>query len=211
MGSFSLDVSFETSAGFTVLFGPSGCGKTTTLNCMAGLIKPREGFIALGENVFFEDKKSINLPTQKRALGYVFQKALLFPHLTVAQNIILGIDRWSKEEQKKKLDELLQLLELQDLKNRKPAELSGGQEQRVALARALAPNPKLLLLDEPFSALDSEARNRLGDELKSLQRLLQLPVVMVTHLADEAKRLADFVVYMENGRIKEREDQAGER
>jgi len=195
LDNFVLDIDLSAAAGILALLGPSGCGKTTTLNFIAGLLKPTEGLCSLGKSIYFDSNNNIDLPPQKRSLGYVFQKALLFPHLTVAQNIQIGIHKKPRADQENRLQHLLQLLHLEELKNRKPSQLSGGQEQRVALARALAPEPRLLLLDEPFSA-------QLGDEVKRIHELLNVPVVMVTHLASEAERLASTIVYIENGTIK---------
>lgn len=200
--SFSLDVDLRAEEGIIALFGPSGCGKTTTLNVIAGLLQPTEGYLALGDSVFFDSQKGINLPPQKRSIGYVFQKALLFPHLTVAKNITFAIDHLPKSEQLNRLNQLVALLGVEELQNRKPHQLSGGQAQRVTLARALAAAPQLLLLDEPFSALDSEAREKLGDELRRIHLELHLPMVLVTHLEDEASRLADLIVPMDAGKIK---------
>ena len=201
LDSFILDVDLKAEKGLSVLFGPSGCGKTTTLNCIAGLLQPLDGYISVGDVVFFDSKNSVNIATQKRSLAYVFQKSQLFPHLSVAQNILFGIDSWPKDAQNKRLGELTKLLGLEGFEDRRPNQLSGGQGQRVALARALAPQPKLLLLDEPFSALDKEARDQLGAELRKIHEALQLPVILVTHLAEEAEKLADTIIYMDAGRI----------
>lgn len=201
LGPFKVDVAFEVKPGLTVLFGPSGCGKSTVLNCLAGLLAPDKGSITVAGTKFFDDAAAINLPPQARHVGYVFQNPSLFPHLTVAENICFGIDRWDKEKQQARGAHLLELLKLQGLENRKVTQLSGGQIQRVALARALAPEPKLILLDEPFSALDDRLRKQLAAELQSMQKQLQLPMVLVTHSRSEALQVADTVVLIDEGKV----------
>ncbi len=201
VGSFDLDIDFSVEDGLVVLFGPSGCGKSSTLDCLAGLLKPSAGFIEIGGCVFFDSQNGIDLPPQTRRVGYVFQQAALFPHLSVRDNICFGISNRSAREQAEKLSSLLELLKLQELAHRKVDQLSGGQIQRVALARALAPDPRVLLLDEPFTALDYELRTQLGQELKALQRRLDLPMILVTHWPAEALRLADTVVAITSGAV----------
>ncbi|UFP93976.1 ABC transporter ATP-binding protein [Gloeobacter morelensis] len=201
LGDFQLAVDFAVEGGLIVLFGPSGCGKSSTLAAIAGLLQPDRGRIALGEEVFCDSERNIHIAPQRRRLGFVFQNYALFPHLNVERNICFAIDRESRDFQRERLRELLTLLRLENLAHRYPAELSGGQQQRVALARALAPHPRLLLLDEPFSALDSELREELRDELKRLQIELALPVVMVTHTRSEALQLADTVVRLDLGQV----------
>jgi molybdate transport system ATP-binding protein len=199
--SFSLKVEFTVVARLTVLFGPSGCGKSTVLNCLAGLRKPDTGLIAVCGKTFFDTNAAINLPPQMRQAGYVFQNPALFPHLTVAENIGFGIDHWEEDKRNARINYLLELLKLSGLGDRRVSQISGGQIQRVALARALAPEPKLLLLDEPFSALDTDLRNQLADELRSMQRKLALPMVLVTHSRAEALQLADSVVLLDRGKV----------
>ncbi|BAC92222.1 ATP-binding cassette domain-containing protein [Gloeobacter violaceus] len=201
LGEFRLSVDFAVECGLTILFGPSGCGKSSILSTIAGLLRPDSGRIALGEEVFFDSACGIHVSPQRRRVGLVFQNYALFPHLNVERNICFAIDRESQDFQRKRLRELLALLRLESLAHRYPAELSGGQQQRVAVARALAPHPHLLLLDEPFSALDPELREELRDELKRLQIQLALPIVMVTHTRSEALQLADTVVRLEFGQV----------
>ncbi len=201
LGNFALSVDFTVESGLTVLFGPSGCGKSSTLSAVAGLIKPEQGQITLAGEVFFDARLGINLSTQARQVGYVFQNYALFPHLDVRRNICFGIDGTPPEQQRERLQELLTLLRLEGLADRLPTQLSGGQQQRVAIARALAPRPRLLLLDEPFSALDSELREELRGELRRLQQRLDLPILMVTHTRSEALQLADTVVRLSEGRV----------
>jgi molybdate transport system ATP-binding protein len=203
IGSFHLDVDFKVSSGITVLTGPSGSGKSSILNCVAGLRRPERGLICCGERTFFDSEKSINLPPRDRKCGYVLQNLALFPHMNVAGNVCYGIDKLPREKQKERLDELLALVKLSGLERRSILELSGGQLQRVALARALAPGPDLLLLDEPFNALEAELREELGQELKTMQMALGIPVLMVTHSRAEAIQLAETLVVMDHGKVKE--------
>ncbi len=202
LSGLELRVDFAVEGGMIVLFGPSGCGKTTTLNCLAGLISPDSGLIQVNEKMFFDSQARINLSPQMRRVGYVFQNSALFPHLDVRRNILFGIDDWNKEKQKQKLEYLVELVHLNGLLDRRPDQLSGGQIQRVALARALAPEPQLLLLDEPFSSLDMDLRSQLAEELCRVQASLEVPVILVTHSKEEARQLADTVICMEAGKIR---------
>lgn len=202
VGSFSLNLSFTAPVGLTVLFGPSGSGKSTLLDCLAGLRTPDNGEIAVGDRIFYDSAKRLNLPPQKRKVGYVFQNPTLFPHLSVRENIGFGLQSWQPERQKARLEELLELFSLESLSDRHPASLSGGESQRTAIARALAPAPQLLLLDEPFSALDSQLRTSLSTQLRSLQRQLSLPMVLVTHSSTDARQLADLVVHIQAGQMQ---------
>ncbi|MBC7880712.1 MAG: ATP-binding cassette domain-containing protein [Anaerolineae bacterium] len=201
LGNFSLSVDFAVEASFVVLFGASGCGKSSTLAALAGLLQPEKGCIQLGSQLLFDGARKINLSPQQRRIGYVFQNYALFPHLRVRENICFGIDQLSKTAQQECLDRLISIFRLDRLTERYPGELSGGQQQRVALARALAPNPQLLLLDEPFSALDEELRDELRDELKDLHQRLNLPILMVTHSRAEALQLAETVILMKSGSV----------
>ncbi len=202
LGNFSLSVDFAVEASFVVLFGASGCGKSSTLAALAGLLQPEKGSIQLGSQILFDGLRKINLSPQQRRIGYVFQNYALFPHLRVRENICFGIDQLPKSSQQERLDHLIAIFRLDNLTERYPRELSGGQQQRVALARALAPNPQLLLLDEPFSALDDALREELRNELKDLHQRLNLPILMVTHSRAEALQLADTVILMESGFVK---------
>ncbi|MBI5653711.1 MAG: ABC transporter ATP-binding protein [Chloroflexi bacterium] len=197
LSQFSLRVAFEIGAEILVLFGASGAGKTMTLNALAGLSAPARGRIALNERVLFDDAARVNVPTRARRVGYVFQNYALFPHLTVRENIAFGV----RAGRATRVDEMLTLTGLAEFANRYPAQLSGGQQQRVALARALAPRPDLLLLDEPFSALDAPTRMELRWELGERQRQFQIPTIFVTHDLGEAYLLADKLAVMERGEI----------
>jgi molybdate transport system ATP-binding protein len=187
----------------TVLFGPSGAGKTTILRCLAGLERPEEGFIRLGDDVWFEAVRGICRPPQARDIGYLFQDYALFPHLTLAGNVGYGLSRLAVGERRRRIGELLDIFGLQGMEDRYPAQLSGGQQQRVALARALARRPRLLLLDEPLSALDTPTREQLRLELRTWLARLQIPVLLVTHERSEVLALADTVLIVDEGQIRQ--------
>jgi len=198
----SIDVEFSLEKGILVLFGPSGSGKTTILNCISGLQKPDSGHISLGGKLFFSSADSIDIPARKRKIGYVFQEYALFPHMTVKQNVLYGVPGGCKKGKHYRVGvrDVLEMLKIDHLQDRYPANLSGGERQRVALARALMVEPDLLLLDEPLSALDSATRAELRLELKQLQRRWNIPFVLVTHSREEMKTLADEVLFIERGR-----------
>lgn len=185
----------------TVLFGPSGSGKTTILRCLAGLERPSRGRITFAGETWCDIEAGIHVSPQSRAIGYLFQEYALFPHLTVAGNIAFAIPEPDRHERQARLDEMLRLLRLEGLEDRRPAQLSGGQQQRVALARVLVRRPKLLLLDEPLSALDAPAREQVRGELRGLLRGQGIPTVCVTHDWVEALALADEVAVMGGGRV----------
>ena len=201
LGAFSFDVAFQTPAqGCTALFGPSGCGKTTTLRCIAGLQR-LEGFLSVGGRVWQNQERFLS--PHRRAIGYVFQDASLFPHLSVLENLRYGANRAFKEGGGEALryDDVVDLLGLQNLLNRSPRRLSGGERQRVAIGRALLSKPELLLMDEPLSGLDAEAKDEILRFLQRLQKNLASPILFVTHDLAEVERLAQYVVLMEKGCI----------
>ncbi|HDI75300.1 MAG: ABC transporter ATP-binding protein [Thermoprotei archaeon] len=192
------DVTLEIKEGeFFTFLGPSGCGKTTTLRIIAGLEYPDKG------RIFFDDEDVTDVPPYKRNTGMVFQNYALWPHMTVFENISYGlkIRGYSKHEIKKKVDEVLELVQLKGLENRYPTQLSGGQQQRVALARALVIEPKVLLLDEPLSNLDARLRVEMREELKRLQKELKITTIYVTHDQEEALVISDRIAVMRQGRI----------
>jgi len=184
-----------------VLFGPSGSGKTTILRCLAGLERPSRGRITFAGETWFDAETGGQAPPQTRAIGYLFQDYALFPHLTVAGNITYAIHDLDREERHARLAEMLRLLRLEGLEDRRPAQLSGGQQQRVALARVLVRRPRLLLLDEPLSALDAPTREQVRAELRGLLRGQRIPTVCVTHDWVEALALADEVAVLGGGRV----------
>ena len=199
--TFTLDLALEAQEEqILVLFGASGAGKSLTLAAVAGFLSPDAGRIAIGEHVLFDAERGVNPEPQARRIGVVRQDLALFPHLNAAENIAYGM-RGSRAEKTKRVRALLELVHLGDFGARKPAELSGGQQQRVALARALAIDPALLLLDEPFSALDLATRMELRRELKTLQQRLNTSMLFVTHDLGEAVLLADAMAVLDNGRI----------
>ena len=198
---FSLEVDWQAGSEVVALFGPSGAGKSLTLQCLAGLTRPDRGRIVVGGTVFFDSDMGIDVPTQHRRLGYVFQSYALFPHLTVEDNVGFGLRARPREERRRRVSEVLDRLDLLGLAARRPRELSGGQQQRVALGRALAVDPELLLLDEPLSALDAPLRRQLRRELVAVVREWRKATVLVTHDLAEAFQLADRVVVYEAGRV----------
>ncbi len=201
--TFSLNASFVVRQGIGVLFGPSGSGKTTILRSIAGIAVPDEGRIELGEHVYFDSEKGINLPIQRRRIGFVFQDYLLFPHLTAAQNVAYGIGSATPKGRRDRALELLDLLGIAYASDRRPQQLSGGEQQRVALARALGSDPVILLLDEPFSALDAATRLRLMGEIVDLQRKSKIPFLYVTHSPADAVRVGDSALILSAGRIEQ--------
>ncbi|MGN0983458.1 MAG: sulfate/molybdate ABC transporter ATP-binding protein [Gemmiger sp.] len=205
LGDFTLDVAFETDSAHPEvlgLLGVSGCGKSCTLQCIAGIQRPDRGRIVLDGVTLFDSEKKIDLPPQRRQVGYLFQHYALFPHMTVRQNILCGLHREkNRAARQAEVQRVLALLQLEGLENHRPAQLSGGQAQRVALARILVTRPRLLLLDEPFSALDSHLRDRLQLELKTLLAELGRPALLVTHSRDEAYHLCRRIAVLDGGRL----------
>ncbi|MGO8762851.1 MAG: sulfate/molybdate ABC transporter ATP-binding protein [Desulfobaccales bacterium] len=204
---FSLDVAFASDQDIVVLFGPSGAGKSLTLQAIAGLTTPDAGRIVLGERVLFDAEEHVRVPARHRDVGYVFQDYALFPHLTVAQNVSFGLKRgwpwYLPRGDRLRLEEVLEIFELTPLRQSPPRDLSGGQRQRVALARALIRRPSLLLLDEPFSALDALLRAKMRRELLKVQERFKVPVILITHDPEDVAALAQTVVVYDIGRISQ--------
>src|SRR5687767_4167739 len=207
LANFNLCVQIEVGAEILVLFGPSGGGKTQTLNAIAGLVTPDAGEITLDGAVFFRasdetrDAHAVNLPARKRRVGYVFQQYALFPHLTALENVAYAL--WRQPGARERAEALLERMHLAQWSNRYPHELSGGQQQRVAIARALAMKPRVLLMDEPFSALDGPTRGRLHQDLVALQQEESLIVVYVTHNLADAFAVGHRLAIMREGRIEQ--------
>lgn len=196
-----LDVEIDCDSGeLLALVGPSGSGKTTILRSIAGLYQPYSGFIRCGEETWLERERGINVSTQDRRIGFVFQDYALFPHLSALQNITTALSHLDVAERDARGRELMEQVNLKGLEQRLPVHLSGGQRQRVALARALAREPKILLLDEPFSAVDQITRRKLQQELVVLRRSIDIPIVLVTHDLFEAASLADRLYVMHRGK-----------
>ena len=204
--SFNLDVDFAASSSSIVLFGPSGSGKSLTLLALAGLLKPDSGRIIVQGNTFLDHQAGVNVPAKQRRVGFVFQDYALFPHLTVWDNVAFGLKRPFRPlngEQRRKINDLLELLGIAALADRRPHQISGGQRQRTALARALAPDPNLLLLDEPFTALDQPLRARMREELTRIRERFNVPMVMVSHDLADVDAFAQTLVAFGNGRVLE--------
>ncbi len=201
VNGFTFNVDWEMDNELAVLFGSSGAGKSMTLNVLAGLLEIDHGFIQLDRDIIFDSYSGINIRPQKRAIGYVFQDLALFPYMTVRKNILYGASYLQKDEQKNKVQEITGIFHLQGLEDRLPAEISGGQRQRVALARVLAGKPRLLLLDEPFSALDAPLRLEMRRLIKELRVKFNIPVILVTHDLAEACYLADRLIIYSGGKI----------
>ena len=205
-GSFALGADFESSSRHLVLFGASGSGKTLTLSAIAGLVRPDEGHISIGGDVLFDSQKKIFRPARTRHIGYLLQDYALFPHLSALDNVgfaLSGPFGWLSREARRQSLALLERFEVAHLADRLPDEMSGGQRQRVALARALAANPKILLLDEPFSALDPLLRIRMRKEIRSVLDELDIPVVIITHDPDDVEAFADMLVVYSQGRTRQ--------
>ncbi len=202
---FDLSVRLETDAGFVALYGPSGSGKSLTLQAVAGLLRPRRGHVRVRGRSLFDTAAGIDLPPSQRRVGYLFQDYALFPHLTVRQNVAFGLTSWRRRalapEQRTRVDALLESFGLAHMADSRPHTLSGGQQQRVALARALACEPELLLLDEPFAALNPMLRGELRRELGEACRRWSTPALMITHDVEDVLALAEMCYVYEEGRI----------
>lgn len=188
----SLSFAVPKGAGITALLGPSGVGKSTILRLIAGFERPNSGVIKINEEVVSGPNRFIN--PERRKVGFVFQDYALFPHLTVEKNIQFGLDSWGREKREERLREVLRFVSMEDYGQRMPNELSGGQQQRVALARALAPNPKILLMDEPFSNLDQAMKRDVRREVRDLINSKAIPTILVTHDIDDVTKMADRVI-----------------
>src|SRR5882757_75320 len=201
LGTFVLDVHFRSGRGLTALFGRSGGGKTSVVNTIAGLISPHKGRIVVDGSVLTDTELGIRLPNHRRRVGYVFQEGRLFPHLTVRQNLLFG--RWftPKRERHIGLEQVLELLDIGHLLDRRPGALSGGEKQRVAIGRALLTSPRLLLLDEPLASLDDTRKDEILPFIERLRDEAQVPIVYVSHSLPEVARLATTVVMLIDGRI----------
>ncbi|MGE5322197.1 MAG: ATP-binding cassette domain-containing protein [Actinomycetota bacterium] len=197
---FGVDVEFTATPGVTVIFGPSGSGKTTILQCIAGLLQPDEGLISIGGERLFDSAANVNCPAQQRRIGYVFQDLALFPHMTAAENIAFGI-RVNGSRKTEMVRNILERFSVTHAAEHRPGEISGGERQRVALARALVTEPRLLLLDEPFSALDDTLKTDIIGDLKQWLAQHQIPVLLVTHDRTESEALAGRILALKEGTV----------
>ena len=195
---FQLQVDFAVPAGLTVLFGRSGSGKTSVINAVAGLLRPDQGQITLGGETVFDSARGLHLPTHKRHLGYIFQDARLFPHMSVQQNLLYG--RWMRRADRRLQAQVVEMLGLGALLARRPTQLSGGEKSRVAIGRALLAQPRILLADEPLAALDEARKAEILPYFERLRDEFNIPILYVTHSPAEVARLATTVVALENGR-----------
>lgn len=200
-GSFEIDASAAVSPGITILFGQSGSGKSTLLRCIAGLLNPDSGRVALNGEVLYDSATQTNVGVSYRRIGMVFQSLALFPHLTAEQNVAYGLQATDRAARQKKTDSILDPFRIRDVRHRRPAQLSGGQQQRVALARTLVTEPRALLLDEPLSALDPGTKSHIMDDLRAWIADREIPVLYVTHSREEVFAMAQQVIALENGRI----------
>jgi molybdate transport system ATP-binding protein len=201
LGGFTLQARLQAPAGFTMLLGPSGGGKTTLLNCIAGLLRPDAGRVAIGASVLFDSASHLDLAVARRRLGYVFQNLALFPHLTVAENVRYGIAKVPAAQREQRTMALLKSFRIAHLAGRKVTEISGGERQRTALARSLVTQPRALLLDEPLAALDAATRSRIIEDLRAWNAERAIPILFVTHSPEEAFALGERVAVMEAGKI----------
>ncbi len=201
-GGFRLEAALNTGAGrVTALFGPSGAGKSTLANCLAGLLRPDAGRIVLDGEVLFDSATVINLPPNRRRIGYVFQDARLFPHLTVVRNLDYGLSRTPVAQRRVALDQVIDLLDIQPLLHRRPGTLSGGEKSRVAFGRAVLTSPRLLIFDEPLASLDCARKAEILPFIERLRDELGIPMIYVSHAVEEIVRLADEVAVIDRGRI----------
>jgi molybdate transport system ATP-binding protein len=200
-GTFNLNVHFRALAGFTILFGASGAGKTTLLDCIAGLTNPDEGRIAIGGGDLYDSEDKRDVVAWKRCIGYVHQDLALFPHLTAEENVAYGLRSLSASERQTRSCEILAAFRIDHLRDRRPAQISGGERQRVALARTLVTNPRALLLDEPLAALDRPTKSSLVADLRKWNQQHRVPILFVTHSSEEVFALGDEVIMLDAGRI----------
>lgn len=196
---FKLDVNFTADREVTVILGPSGSGKSTILNCIAGVVRPDNGRIAMDNDVYFDSESGYILPIHKRRVGYVFQSYALFPHINVLKNIQYGLNNYKEVGTIDEVYRFAEAFKIEKLLKKYPYQLSGGEKQRVALARSLIIRPKVLLLDEPFAALDQHTKQILYNEFLEIKKKWNIPILMITHNEEEAQYLGDRIIRISNG------------
>lgn len=196
-----VDAAFVTEGtGITALFGRSGAGKTSVINMVAGLISPDEGRIVVNDRTYFNSEVGLNVPPEKRRFGYIFQDGRIFPHLSVRSNLTYGMNLVPRSERFVAFDQVVELLGLEHLLNRRPAKLSGGEKQRVAIGRSLLTSPRLMLMDEPLASLDDERKSEVLPFIATLPKEFAVPILYVSHSVDEIRSLADYLVIVDSGR-----------
>lgn len=198
---FELDIKFTVGNGLLAIQGMSGSGKTTILNCISGIKTADKGHIRLNNKILFSSNDNINMKIKDRNVGYVFQNYALFPHMTVKENILFGVDK-KNINYEKELSYISDMMKIRHLMDKYPSEISGGEKQRVAFARAMIIRPDILLLDEPFSALDEDLKEDIYKDLLNIKKSQNIPIILITHNKNEAKILADKIIYIHNGKIK---------
>ncbi|HWZ82256.1 MAG TPA: molybdenum ABC transporter ATP-binding protein [Terriglobales bacterium] len=201
LGTFNLDVNFHAGAGFTILFGASGAGKTTVLDSIAGLTRPDGGKITVGGRALFDSNSKLDMPAWKRRIGYVLQDLALFPHLTATENVAFGLRELSAASRQQRSEAMLRAFRIEHLRDRRPAQISGGERQRVALARTLVTEPRALLLDEPLAALDRPTKALILDDLRQWNDTHRVPILYVTHSHEEVFALGEQVIVIAEGQI----------
>jgi len=198
---FELDIKFTVGNILLAIQGMSGSGKTTILNCISGIKTADKGHIRLNNRILFSSNDNVNMKIKDRNVGYVFQNYALFPHMTVIENILFGVDK-KNINYEKELSYISDMMKISHLMNKYPSEISGGEKQRVAFARAMITRPDILLLDEPFSALDEDLKEDIYKDLLNIKKSQNIPIILITHNKNEAKILADKIIYIHNGKIK---------
>ncbi len=205
---FGIDLEYEFQQGVLVIQGESGSGKTTILNCISGLTEPDSGRIIAGDKVVYDSSEGINLPARQRNIGYLFQNYALFPNMTIRQNIVYGIknkpeykDGTRREELLRYAEEVMETFGIAHLSKRHPNRISGGEKQRVALSRAIVTKPSLLLLDEPFSALDRQTKENVYEQFRSFKTIFRIPTILITHDPAESEMFGDSRILIKDGRI----------
>jgi len=202
LGDFLLDASFEANGVLVIaLFGRSGAGKTSIINMVAGLIRPDSGRIVVKGRSVFDSEKGVNVPTEKRRFGYIFQDGRLFPHMSVKANLLYGMKLLPKDRRHVRFDQVVELLGIEHVLNRRPAKLSGAEKQRVAIGRALLTSPDLLLMDEPMASLDNARKTEVLPFIARLPTEFAIPILYVSHSISEIRSIADRIVFVDSGRV----------